>query len=66
MKIETIKENSNYQKINKSFIVNRNDDDYKATLVRRQRIAKQLDFENRLLSLENKIDQIFNLLTAGK
>lgn len=66
MKIATISENANYQKINDSFIINRNDDEYKSAITRRQRMLKQNEFENRLTLLENKIDQIFNILTANK
>ncbi len=66
MKIETIKENTNYQKINDAFIVNKNNDEYKTALIRRKRIQKQNDLDNRLTLLENKIDQIFNILMSDK
>lgn len=64
MKIETIRENTNYQKINGAFIINKNDDEYKAALMRRKRVQKQNEFDNRLTLLEDKIDKIFTLLMS--
>lgn len=66
MSIATIKENTNYQKVDNAFVINRNDDEYKLALMRRKRDLKNANLENRLTLLENKIDQIFKLLTADK
>ncbi len=66
MSIATIKENTNYQKVDNTFVINRNDDEYKLALMRRKRDLKNANLENRLTLLENKIDQIFKLLTADK
>lgn len=66
MKTETIKENTDYQKIDKAFIINRNNTDYKLALTRRKNSIKQHKLEERLSTLESKIDQIFTLLKAKK
>ncbi len=66
MSIATIKENTNYQKVDNTFVINRNDDEYKLALMRRKRDLKNANLENRLTLLEDKIDQIFKLLTADK
>lgn len=66
MSIATIKENTNYQKVDNAFVINRNDDEYKLALMRRKRDLKNANLENRLTLLEDKIDQIFKLLTADK
>ena len=64
--IETIRENNDYQKIDNAYIVNRNDSEYRAAISRRQRALKQVNFENRLIALEDKLDQIFNILMENK
>ena len=64
MKIETIKEKPDYQKINNAFIVNRNNDEYKLALMRRKRSQKQTEFEQRLSSLEDKLDTLIQLMSS--
>ncbi len=59
---EIIKENPNYQKINKHYIVNRNSDDYQIARKRRERQLKQKGFESRLDILEDKLNQLIDLL----
>lgn len=59
---EIIKENPNYQKINKYYIVNRNSDDYQIARKRRERQLKQKGFESRLDILEDKLNQLIDLL----
>lgn len=66
MKIETIKENRDYQKVNDAYIINRNEDAYRQALIRQKNQKRQSTFDTRLSLLEQKIDQIFNLLLSNK
>lgn len=59
---ETIRENPDYQKIDKRYIVNRNDNDYHIALGRRARQMKQQNLENRLDVLEDKLNHLIDLL----
>lgn len=62
---ETIKESPDYQKIDKAYIINRNDSDYKSALKRINYQNKQLDFEKRLNLLESKLDKVIELLSKS-
>ena len=60
---EIIKDNKDYVKVDKSYIVNKNDREYQAALMRRKS-SKRLDaLENRIKSLESKLNLIIELLS---
>lgn len=62
---ETIKESPNYQKVNRTYIINRNDSDYQAALKRIKNQNKQHELENRLNLLESKLDTVIKLLSKS-
>jgi hypothetical protein len=62
---ETIKESPDYQKVNKTYIINRNDSDYQAAIKRIKNQNKQRNFENRLNLLESKLNTIIELLNKS-
>lgn len=62
---ETIKESPNYQKVNRAYIINRNDSDYQAALKRIKNQNKQHELENRLNLLESKLDTVIKLLSKS-
>lgn len=60
---QIIEDNKDYVRVNGSFIVNRNDKDYRAALLRRK-TGNRLDaLESRVAGLESKLDQIIKLLS---
>jgi hypothetical protein len=60
---EVVKDNRDYVRIDGSFIVNRNDNDYRAALMRRKTSNRFETIEKRVESLESKLDQIIKLLS---
>jgi hypothetical protein len=60
---QVIKDNKDYVRVNGSFIVNRNDKDYQAALLRRKTSNKFENIESRVKNLEEKLDQIIKLLS---
>jgi hypothetical protein len=63
MREEVVKDNRDYVRIDGSFIVNRNDKDYRAALLRRKTSNRLESIEKRVDSLESKLDQIIKLLS---
>ena len=60
---QIIKDNKDYVRVNGSYIVNRNDRDYQAALLRRKTGNRLEDLEMRVAGLESKLDQIIKLLS---
>jgi hypothetical protein len=63
MREEVVKDNRDYVRVDGSFIVNRNDNDYRAALLRRKTSNRIETIEKRVESLEYKLDQIIKLLS---
>lgn len=60
---QIIEDNKDYVRVNGSFIVNRNDKDYQAALLRRKTGNRLGNLETRVADLESKLDQIIKLLS---
>lgn len=59
---QIIIDNRDYVRVNGSFIVNRNEEEYRATLMRRKNTNRMQAIEERVSGLEQKLDSILNLL----
>ncbi|MGB9693796.1 MAG: hypothetical protein ACPLYF_03035 [Fervidobacterium sp.] len=60
---QIIEDNKDYVRVNGSFIVNRNEKDYQAALLRRKTSNQLKELETRVTGLESKLDQIIRLLS---
>lgn len=63
MKEQVIKDNKDYIRVDGSFIINRNQKDYHAALLRRKTGNRLETLETRVTGLELKLDQIIKLLS---
>lgn len=59
---QIIIDNRDYVRVNGSFIVNRNEEEYRAALMRRKNTNRMQAIEERVSGLEQKLDSILNLL----
>jgi hypothetical protein len=53
-------------KVDKSYVVNTNEEKYQEALKRRNMVKKNNDIEKRLDNLESSINTILSILTKGK
>lgn len=67
---EIVKDNKDFARINRSFIVNTNSDDYQKALARRKIDIDKKNMQSRLSTLEKKLgeqtDKINNILESLK
>lgn len=62
---EQVKDHKGLVRVNGSFIVNEDDDAYKAALMRKKKAQQEAQTEQRLDALEGKMDLILQLLQRG-
>jgi hypothetical protein len=63
---QIIKDNRDYVKVNGSYIINRNDKEYRAALLRARSANRLNNIEKRVENLESKLDLILELLKEKK
>lgn len=62
MNKQIIRENHNYVKVNNCFVINKNDKEYRAALMRRKNDKRIEEIEKRVSDIETKLDSIISLL----
>jgi hypothetical protein len=62
MNKQIIKENDNYVKVNNCFVINKNDKEYHAALIRRRNDKRIEEIEKRVSDIETKLDLIISIL----
>jgi len=63
---EKVRDYPGLVKVDRAFVVNTNDTEYRKALARNKQQKKLEGMDARLTSLEGKLDQILSLLGAGK
>jgi hypothetical protein len=59
---EIVKDYKGLVKVDKSFVVNEDDEAYNIAMARRAKMRKEHELENRVTGLEQKLDLILDLL----
>lgn len=57
MKIQKVKDHTNYSRVNDSYIINTNEKEYHAALKRRKKLRQMMDLQDKVSRLENLLQE---------
>lgn len=57
MKIQKVKDHTNYSRVNDSYIINTNESEYHSALKRRKKLKQMLDLEEKVNRLEDLLQE---------